>query len=246
VISEAAATAVALPRRGLLLWVFPAFVVVWGNVASLLFAPTAALPGGSPEYAAAGLALVLISLAVARALGLDAKVLGLRGGHLRGAASGAALGAAVALAGVAALRLVAPLLVGQPVGYAPLASVDAAALARHVALLLPLGVVIPEEIAFRGVLVGALSRSVDRRATIAIAAVTFALWHAWIVVATIGETTLAATVWTVVGIVGALAVVGIGGAIFAWLRLRTGTLATTIAAHWAFNIVVLVGLWATR
>jgi membrane protease YdiL (CAAX protease family) len=34
--------------------------------------------------------------------------------------------------------------------------------------------------------------------------------------------------------------------LLAWLRLRTGTLATTIAAHWAFNAVVLVGLWSTR
>jgi membrane protease YdiL (CAAX protease family) len=246
VIRETAATAAPLPRRGLLLWTFAALVVVWGNVTSLALASTSVLPGGSGQYAIAGLALVAVALVVARGLGLGADELGLRGPHLRGAALGTALGGGVALGGIAALRFVAPLLVGQPVAYAPLAAVGGADLVRHLAVLLPLGVVIPEEVAFRGVLVGELARVVDRRATIALAAVAFALWHSWIVLATIGETTLQGTAWTLVGIAGALAVVAAGGALFAWLRLRTGTLATTIAAHWSFNVVVLVGLWATR
>ena len=48
----------------------------------------------------------------------------------------------------------------------------------------------------------------------------------------------------VVGIVGAFAVVFVGGAAFTWLRLRTGSLATTIGLHWAFNAVILAGLRA--
>src|SRR5262249_55356344 len=126
------------------------------------------------------------------------------------------------------------------------ASVDAADLARHVAIYMPLGIVIPEEVAFRGVLLGALARSTTTAVAVWYAALAFACWHAWIAVATVGQTTLAGPLWSVVGIVGALGVVAAGGAAFALLRLRTGTIATTLAAHWAFNLVVLVGLWTTR
>lgn len=245
-IRETTAIAAMNTQRALLMWTFTAFVAVWGNVSSFVFGSSAVLPGGSAQYAVAGLVLVVISLAVARALGLDGRELGLRGPHPRGAVIGALLGSAIALGGVVALRVVAPLLVGHTVQYAPLADVTAGELFRHVAVLLPLGIVVPEEIAFRGVVLGGLARAVGPRAAIAGAAVAFALWHSWIVLATIGETTLQGPVWTTVGIAGALAVVAAGGALFAWLRLRTGTIATTIAAHWAFNVVVLVGLWVTR
>lgn len=245
-IREMARPAVGAPRGGLLVWTFVVFVVVWGNVASLVLGATAALPGGSAQYALAGLALVAISAAVARTLRLGVRDLGLAGPHARGAVVGAALGAGVAFAGVAALRIVAPLAVGGPVEYTPLAGVSGADLFRHAAVLLPLGVVLPEEIAFRGVLVGALVRSLGARTTTLVAAIAFALWHVWTLLVTVGDTTLGGSVWTAVGIVGALGVVAAGGALFTWLRLRTGTLATTMAAHWAFNVVVLVGLWSTR
>ena len=78
---------------------------------------------------------------------------------------------------------------------------------------------------------------------IAGAAIVFALWHLAVVRATIDDTSLGRpSVWFVPALVGALIVVAIGGAVFAWLRLRTGSLATTIAAHWSFNAVLLVGL----
>jgi len=32
----------------------------------------------------------------------------------------------------------------------------------------------------------------------------------------------------------------------AGLRIVTGTLATSIAAHWVFNAAILVGLWTDR
>jgi len=34
----------------------------------------------------------------------------------------------------------------------------------------------------------------------------------------------------------------VGGVIMAGLRVTTGSLLTTIAAHWAFNAIILVGL----
>ncbi|MDQ2968357.1 MAG: hypothetical protein M3R37_08585, partial [Actinomycetota bacterium] len=50
----------------------------------------------------------------------------------------------------------------------------------------------------------------------------------------------------VVASIGAFVVLFVGGVIMAALRLLTGSLATTIAAHWVFNTVILVGLWTDR
>ena len=43
-------------------------------------------------------------------------------------------------------------------------------------------------------------------------------------------------------IAGAFVVLFVGGLTMAGLRVTTGSLATTVAAHWAFNAVILVGL----
>lgn len=235
-----------LARANPALWGFAALLVAWGNATSVILGPGALLPGGSTEYVLAGAALAAVSLSAARALGLDASVLGGRG-LVRGAAIGVALGATASIVGVAALRLVAPVVVGQGIDYAPLARVAGPDLAWHVAVLLPLAVVVPEEIAFRGVLLGAIARERGRRAAIVVSSASFALWHGAVVLGTVAATTIGPlSPWSPVAVAGAVAVVAAGGALFAWLRLATGTLATTIAAHWTFNAVVLVGLWWTR
>jgi membrane protease YdiL (CAAX protease family) len=224
-----------------------ALLVAWGNAASTVLAPTAVLPGGSWGYALTGIALAAISLLAARALALDGSALGLRGDPLRGVRLGLLLGTAGSLAGVAALRSVAPFVVGRAVDYAPLAGVGASELLWHVAALLPLGIVVPEEIAFRGVLVGAIARARGAWAAIVASSLLFAMWHGAVVFATVGDTTIGpGSPWSPVAVAGALAVIAVGGALLAWLRLTTGALVTTIAAHWAFNVVVLVGLWATQ
>jgi len=43
-------------------------------------------------------------------------------------------------------------------------------------------------------------------------------------------------------IAGAFVVLFVGGVIMASLRVTTGSLLTSIAAHWAFNAIILVGL----
>ncbi len=226
-------------------WVYAALLVAWGNAVAILLEPAATLPGGSPAYVLAGAALVALSLGAARAARLCPAELGLRGGVVRPAILGAVAGAATGLAAVAVLRFLAPGIVGGPIDYAPLAAVPALALAWHVAVVMPLSIAIPQEVAFRGVLLGALMRDHGRRASLAVSAAAFALWHGALLLDTIGKTTLGATPsWTAVAIAGALVVLTAGGAIVAWLRLATGHIATTVAAHWAFNAVVLLGLWA--
>ena len=230
------------------IWIYAALLILWGNAASGLLGGTSVLPGGSLEFVAAGAALVAISIAFARALGLDADAVGLsRVGFARGAAVGAALGLVGATLAVGALRLVASTIVGQPVEYAPLAQVTELELARHVAVLLPLGTVIPEELAFRGVLLAGLLRRLRQRDALVVSGAAFALWHLGVAIATVDDTTLGSpSPWFGLAVVLALAVVLLGGSALAWIRLRTRSLATTIALHWAFNAGLLVGLSYTR
>jgi membrane protease YdiL (CAAX protease family) len=230
------------------IWIYAALLVLWGNATSGLLGGSALLPGGSLEFALAGAALVAISIAFARALALDAAAVGLSRVHFaRGAAVGAGLGLVGATLAVGALRLVAPAIVGQQVEYAPLAQVTEVELARHVAVLLPLGTVIPEEFAFRGVLLGGLLRRMRQRDALIISGAAFALWHLGVAIVTVDNTTLGSpSPWFGLAIVVALAVVLLGGSALAWIRLRTRSLATTIALHWVFNAGLLFGLSYTQ
>ena len=226
---------------------FGALLVLWGNLLQRLIGPTAVLPGGSWQFVAAGAALVTASLFVSRLLGQSAVDLGLRDDlALRGVVIGAVGGAAVAAVGVGLMRL-APAIIGIPVVYGPLLTVPGDQLVRHIAVFLPLGAVIPEEVAFRGALLAGVVRGMGTRAGVAASALTFAAWHIVVVVATVYDTSLGQLPWLwVVASIGAFVVLFVGGVIMAALRLLTGSLATTIAAHWVFNTVILVGLWTDR
>jgi membrane protease YdiL (CAAX protease family) len=203
------------------------------------------LPGGSWQFVLAGVALIGVSLLAAGSLGLSADALGLRrAGAARGAAFGALAAGATALVGVAVLRLL-PSIIGQPIGFSPIARVSAAELGWHIALYLPLGAVIPEEIAFRGTLLGGLLARYRVRIAVMISAITFALWHLTVAWFTLMNATMP-VVLVIPAAVAALVIVFIGGVIMAGLRLASSTLATSIAAHWVFNAVVLVGLWTDR
>ncbi len=203
------------------------------------------MPGGSWQFVAAGAALVTASLFVSRLLVQSAADLGLRGDlALRGVVIGAVGGAAAAAAGLTRL---APAIIGIPVVYGPLLTVPGDQLVRHIAVFLPLGAVIPEEVAFRGTLLAGVVRGLGTRAGVAASALTFAAWHIVVVVATVYDTSLGQLPWLwVVASIGAFVVLFVGGLIMAALRLLTGSLATTIAAHWVFNTVILVGLWTDR
>ena len=229
-----------------LVWLFALLLVIWGNASPRVLGGSAWLPGGSWQWVLAGFLLLALSGAFARALGLDTAALGLRARALRAALTGAALGGGAALAAVFALSVVAPLIVGRAVDYAPLSRVTEAELILHIGVFLPLGDIVPEELAFRGVLLGALLSRGAGFAVLASSAV-FALWHVAVAAATVGDTTLGPpSVWSTAAVAGALAMVFVGGVVFAWLRVRTGSLVTTITAHWAFNSVLLLGLWSTR
>src|SRR5437588_1000892 len=223
------------------IWLFAILLVLWGNLLHPLIGSTAILPGGSWPFVVAGAALVVVSLFAARALGLDAATLGLRpAGAFRGFLIGAFAGSFVATSAVAIMRIV-PALIGQPVIYEPLSRVAAGDLSTHIAFFLPFGAVIPEEFAFRGTLLGGLLARYGVRTAVLASAAAFALWHGTVAFFTVMNTTMP-VVLIVPAIAGAFVVLFVGGVMLAGLRVTTGSLFTTIAAHWAFNAVILVGL----
>ena len=136
-----------------------------------------------------------------------------------------------------------PPLVGGSVEYSPLADMSPLALLLRIALWMPLDTVVPEELAFRGVLLAELLRRTSPlRATLLSAAV-FVVWHAVVVTRTLSLTNLRdRPLLLSMGLVLAFAAVFFGGVLFAALRIRTGHMAASVLAHWGFNSLVLLGL----
>jgi len=108
-------------------------------------------------------------------------------------------------------------------------------------VVIPLQTVIPEELAFRGVLHGALDRAYGVRGVFAAGSLLFGLWH---IASSLGLTSgnrglsgilgsgLAAQI---AGIALAVLATAAAGAVFTWLRRRSGSLLAPIALHWSLN-----------
>ncbi|MFT3661603.1 MAG: CPBP family intramembrane metalloprotease [Gordonia sp. (in: high G+C Gram-positive bacteria)] len=108
-------------------------------------------------------------------------------------------------------------------------------------VLIPLLTAIPEELLFRGVLLGALLRRHSARVAVGVQALLFGLWH--VVSSTrlaadnqgIGDTVGSGAAGVALGILGAVAFTGIAGVIFGRLRVRTGSLIPCVALHCVVN-----------
>ena len=112
----------------------------------------------------------------------------------------------------------------------------------RVAVVIPLGTVVVEELAFRGVLHGLLLRITSLRGAYFFGSVVFGLWHVPPVVhgvagdgpgraATAAATFVATTLF---------------GAVFIWLRERSGSLLGPALAHTATNSVAFLAAWILR
>jgi membrane protease YdiL (CAAX protease family) len=199
-------------------------------------------PAGSPATAAFGMAVTGLALLWARRFGrLEAPDLGLGGrcalaGQVRAAAVGGGVGLACAGA-VVALELGGVDRLGlrryAPEVPAALLAMPAAQVLQRVLLYLPLDTVVPEEVAFRGVLLGALRRRVGWPAAVGLAAVPFALWHA---VLALAETPSRNPTHLALKFAGYF----LGGVGFGLLRPVTRTLAAPLAAHWTLNAALML------
>ncbi len=108
-------------------------------------------------------------------------------------------------------------------------------------IVIPLQTVIPEELAFRGVLHGALNRAWGFRGVTLAGSLLFGLWH---IATSLGMTSSNVGLTRVLGggVVGMLAGVALAviataaaGFVFSWLRRRSGSLLAPIALHWSLN-----------
>jgi membrane protease YdiL (CAAX protease family) len=193
-----------------------------------------AAPGA---HVAVGLGLAGCLLAVARAAGLTAADLGLaRSSWPSGLRWGAAAAAVVAAAYGLAL-LVPPLRQALPDGDG---QVGRAALVAAL-VVVPLGTVLPEELAFRGLLLALLGRGHGVRAATLLSSGLFGLWH---ILPSLGGGVANATIAGAVGgdaagtllrVVVTVCFTFAAGVVLCALRLRSGSLLAPVLAHWAVN-----------
>jgi membrane protease YdiL (CAAX protease family) len=108
-------------------------------------------------------------------------------------------------------------------------------------VIIPLQTVIPEELAFRGVLHGALTRAWGFRSVAAAGSLLFGLWHVatslGLTSSNVGFTRLfgGGFVGELAGVLLAVAATAAAGFVFTWLRRRSGSLLAPIALHWSLN-----------
>lgn len=112
------------------------------------------------------------------------------------------------------------------------ADVGAGAMLRRALVVIPIGTVVFEEVAFRGVLLGLAHRSLPPRRAAVVVSVLFGLWHA--------PPLLDEGIVSVVGTVAATTVAGLG---FVWLRVRSRSLVAPMMAHLATNSTAFVLAW---
>ena len=118
-------------------------------------------------------------------------------------------------------------------------------------IIIPLQTVIPEELAFRGLLLPLLGRRHGLRAATLLSSALFGLWH---VLASLGGGAANAAMAGVVGgdaagtvarVVVTVLFTSLAGVVLCWLRLRSDSLLAPMLAHWTVNgLGVIVALVA--
>lgn len=194
------------------------FTTPWASVATV-------------PAAAVGLAVLM------RARGLDWADLGLGRAHWK-SGLGYALAAVVVVASVIAVGVLLPMTRPMFMNHR-YATVSGALIASMV--IIPLQTVIPEELAFRGVLQGTLHRAWGFRGVALAGSLLFGLWHVatslGLTSSNVGFTRIlgGGVVGMLAGVIGAVLATGAAGFVFSWLRRRSGSLIAPIALHWSLN-----------
>ena len=213
-------------------------LAVWNNLV------VSHLPGYPDSYVPANAAAAGVLIAAARASGLSWTELGLarcrlHAGLVWGSLCGAAVGLGYAVAvAVPGLRT---LLQDERT-----AGLDAGEFAAQVLVRIPLGTVLWEEVAFRGVLLAALLRLVSSRRAVAISAGVFGLWHVRPALSGMAANDLLdGPVLPVVGVGLVVVATAAAGVVFVWVRMHSGSVLAPALLHWAVNgLGTLAGLAA--
>jgi membrane protease YdiL (CAAX protease family) len=188
-------------------------------------------------HVAVGLGLAACLVVIARADGLTAADLGLArstwpSGLRWGAAVAALVGVAYALASLfPAVRHAVPDDAGD-LGRATLWAI---------LVVIPVGTVLPEELAFRGLLLPLLGRRHGVPVAILLSSGLFGLWH---VLPSLGGGPANAMIAGTVGgdapgmaarVMLTVLFTSLAGVVLCWLRLRSGSLLAPVLAHWTVN-----------
>jgi CAAX protease family protein len=214
------------------IYVDVALVVVVLALTNLIAHFTSAWAGVATVPAAAVGLVVLL-----RFNGLGWAELGLGRDHWRSGAAYALAAIALVIAVIAVgvlLPLTRPMFMNNHY-----ATISGAVLASMI--IIPLQTVIPEELAFRGVLHGALHRAWGFRGVAVAGSLLFGFWHIatslGLTSSNVGFTRLfgGGVTGMLAGVTLAVIATAAAGFVFSWLRRRSGSLIAPIALHWSLN-----------
>ena len=192
------------------------------------------LPGHPRSYVAGNVAATALLLMSARAAGLSWAELGLATRHVR---AGARWGAACLVVVGAAYAVALAVPAGRPLlTDARMAGLEGGELAYRVLVRIPLGTVLWEEVAFRGVLLAVLIRLLTVRKAVAVSAVVFGVWHVRPTLSALAMNDLVqGAVPTGLAVLLGCLGTGFAGVVLTWLRLRSGSLLAPALLHLATN-----------
>ena len=120
-------------------------------------------------------------------------------------------------------------------------------------VLIPIGTVLVEELAFRGVLWGLLRRGRGTVTATVVSSALFGLWHVLPSLGlaadnqAIGSTVGKGTSGQATAVLGTVLFTGLAGVVFCELRRRSGSLLASIGLHWATNglgVLTAAAIWS--
>jgi uncharacterized protein len=211
-------------------------LAAYNNVAGML-------PWHRRRYTLLNVCATGAALAAAAASGLTATDLGLGREEL---APGLRLGSAAATATAGGWVLIAAVPATRPaLRDDRIAGLSGREVAYQALVRIPLGTVLWEETAFRGVLQAALVRIMPASAAVAVTSGVFGIWHIAPTAAALRINGLAGGRGRMLaGVSAGVAATAAGGVLLSWLRTRSGSLAAPILLHVATNSLGALAAWA--
>jgi membrane protease YdiL (CAAX protease family) len=199
---------------------------------------------GPPVVSACILTLAMVVIAWRSGATLDD--VGLDRDHVR---AGLRYGLAASLLILVALILAVVIPWTRPFLTDARADIDGGQLVYEIGVTIVLLTAVPEELAFRGVLLGSARSLWDARRAALVSSALFGLWHIEPTVETMSGNSAvggasASPAGQVLVVLGSIAVTFVAGLAFSWLRLRSRSLVAPLIAHVASNGLALAVAWS--
>jgi membrane protease YdiL (CAAX protease family) len=218
------------------------FAVASGVVLAVYNNVAGKLPWHRRRYTLLNVCATGAALAAAAASGLTPTDVGFGRAELR---PGVRLGSAAAAATAGGWVLIAAAPATRPIlSDDRIRGLSGREVAYQALVRIPLGTVLWEETAFRGVLQAAMGRVLPGRAAIAVTSCIFGIWHVGPTVGALRINGLAGRGRILAGVTVGVAATAAGGGLLSWLRVRSGSLAAPMLLHIATNCGGALTAWA--